>query len=425
MPRAVGIYLSKARQAAGFTCASLAKKLNVNTDEVKWWEESGHIPDPALLPLVSDILGISVESVQMMSGWVPQKESERHENRIDVSTLGESAIIEDAAINKKTTTNPVMTTELGKLYRADCLDLLPNLEPRSIDCIFADPPFNLGKDYGHKVKDDRSEQDYLNWCYLWLDELIRIVKPGGSLFLYNLPKWNIHLAAYLDRYLEFKHWISVDIKFSLPISGRLYPSHYSLLYFIKGPRPRVFNPPRLPLQTCRHCGGEIKDYGGYKDKMNPSGVNLTDVWIDIPPVRHKRYKNRGANELALKMLDRVLDISTEANDLVLDPFAGSGTTLSACEIRKRRWIGIEIGDCKPIIDRFSTIEEERQQLARIRSQINVLFTPEALALRSKNGHDSSRYRLLGEEGEANKIDARDDVGQMKLFKKGKIENQKS
>ena len=288
---------------------------------------------------------------------------------------------------------PLLTTDRGRLFRGDCLGLLPSIPDETVDCVFAAPPFNLDKDYGRKVDDTRADADYLDWCRRWLDELARVLAPGGALFLYNLPRWNIHLAAHLAGSLTFKHWIAVDIKFSLPIPNRLYPSHYALLYFIKGPRPRVFHPPRLPLPTCRHCGGELKDYGGYKNKMNPRGVSLTDVWTDIPPVRHRRYKNRGANELSLKMLDRVLDIATDPGDLVLDPFGGSGTTFGAAELKDRRWLGVELGDCRPILARLADLDDERAQLARIREDVDVLFTDRALQLRERHGHDSSRYRL--------------------------------
>jgi site-specific DNA-methyltransferase (adenine-specific) len=63
---------------------------------------------------------------------------------------------------------------------------------------------------------------------------------------------------------------------------------------VKGEKPKTFNEQRLPLENCRHCGGDIRDYGGYKDKLNLKGINLTDVWYDIPPVRHSKYKNRNS-----------------------------------------------------------------------------------------------------------------------------------
>lgn len=293
--------------------------------------------------------------------------------------------------------HPVLQTERGRLYHGDCLAIMQLLPGNTIDLFFADPPFNLQKDYGGFVNDNLGDKQYIAWCHDWIDEGIRLLKPGGAFYLYNLPKWNILLAAYLAERLTFRHWITVDIKFSLPIQGRLYPSHYSLLYFTKGAKPNTFNPPRLPLETCRHCGGEIKDYGGYKNKMNPSGVNLSDVWTDIPPVRHSKYKNRQANELSLKMMDRVLDISSQEGDVVFDPFGGSGTTYIAAELKGRRWLGIELSTCQDILHRFATIDWDKDYLADIRRKLNVLFTEEALTLRRKNGHSNGKYRLSGQE----------------------------
>ena len=249
---------------------------------------------------------------------------------------------------------PILRTELGRLYEADCLAVLPLLAAKSVDTIFADPPFNLSKDYGAKVSDRLSDQAYLAWCREWLAQCIRVLKPGGALFLYNLPKWNVHLGCVLSEAgLDFRHWIAVEHKSSLPIAGRLYPAHYSLLYYTKG-KPRCFNRIRTPIETCRHCGKELRDYGGHRDAMNPNGVNLKDVWSDIPPVRHRKFKSekRQANALSTKLLERVVHLSTHPGDLVLDPMGGSGTTYAVCERLHRRWIGIEIEDTAAIVDRI-------------------------------------------------------------------------
>lgn len=257
-----------------------------------------------------------------------------------------------------TTPSPVYATPLGVLFEADCLDILPTLQPESIDTVFADPPFNLGKDYGDRHHDSRPEQDYVSWCYSWLTESIRVLKPGGALFLYNLPKWNIRLGAYLmESGLTFRHDIAVNIKLSLPIPGRLYPSHYSLLYFTKG-KPKTFRRIRTPIETCRHCGKELKDYGGHRNAMNPKGVNLTDVWSDIPPVRHWKFKSkrRGENQLSTKLLWRCIQMSTYSGDIVLDPFGGAGTTFDVCEHTGRQWIGVEIQNSDVIVERLESQE---------------------------------------------------------------------
>lgn len=252
----------------------------------------------------------------------------------------------------------ILTTEHGKLYQGDCLALLASLDDDSVGTIFADPPFNLSKDYGatgknKKIRDDLEAHEYLDWCSQWIKECVRVLEPGGAFWLYNLPKWNIELGHYLnDAGMMFRHWVAVQLSMVLPIQGRLYPNHYSLLYYSKG-KPKHFERPRVPIATCRHCGGDIKDYGGHRNKMNPSGVNVSDVWTDIPPVRHAKTKTRGANQLSEKMLERVLGISTVEGDLVFDPFGGSGTTYAVAERMHRRWIGVELGDCDPIVARLT------------------------------------------------------------------------
>jgi site-specific DNA-methyltransferase (adenine-specific) len=292
---------------------------------------------------------------------------------------------------------PILQTRLGQLYEGDCIAVMQGLQGESVDLAFADPPFNLGKKYTSGINDLKVEAEYLGWCKAWLDEMIRLLKPGGSLFLWNLPKWNVTLGAYLGQRLTFRHWIAVDIKYTLPIPKRLYPSHYSLLYFIKGERPSIFHPDRIPTPCCRHCGGELRDYGGYKDKMNPKGVNLSDVWTDIPPVRHKRHKRREANALSLKLMDRILTIASDPGSVVLDPFGGSGTTYAASELLGRHWLGVEL-DCSSIRQRFDRLDDDQEYLAEIHGDKNILFKRSDLARRRKSGLPlSTDYRLQSED----------------------------
>ena len=264
-------------------------------------------------------------------------------------------ILAQFARGADTVLRPRHRTSRGLLFEGDCLAHLGNLRDGLADTVFADPPFNLGKRYGTRFDDSRDGAAYLAWCRDWLGECVRVLAPGGALFVYNLPRWNLLLGAHLMERpeLQFRHAIAVEIKCSLPIPGRLYPAHYSLLYFTKG-RPKTFRRIRTPIATCRHCGGEIRDYGGHRGAMNPLGVTLKDVWTDIPPVRHHKFKSRSrpANALSTKLLDRVVEMTTRPGDLVLDPFGGSGTTYAVCERRDRRWIGIELECCDEIVARL-------------------------------------------------------------------------
>lgn len=280
---------------------------------------------------------------------------------------------------------PFFSNELGTLYNCDCLELLRTMQDECVDMVFADPPFNLGKLYDPGVNDSLTVSQYLNWTYEWLDECVRILKPGGRIFIYNLPRWCVYIAAHLGETLTFWNWIAVDMKFSLPIPGRLYPAHYALVSYVKGEKPNTFNNQRIPMQVCRHCGGEIKDYGGYKSKMNPNGINVSDVWSDIYPVRHKSDKNRKYNELSVKLLDRIISMATNEGDTVFDPFGGSGTTYAVAQMLNRRWIGSELGDCEIIKQRILFPAHDKAQLQRIYKEKNTLFTPEVESLRMKNG----------------------------------------
>lgn len=246
---------------------------------------------------------------------------------------------------------PYLTTSHGLLLQGDCVELLKLLRNESVDTVFADPPFNLNKKYPKGVSDRLKEEEYLAWTAKWLDECVRVLRPGGSLFVYNLPKWNIHIGAYLMPQLQFRHWIAVSMKNTFARGNMLYPAHYGLLYFSKGD-PTYFERPRIPVPVCRHCNKDLKDYGGYRSKLHEDGINLSDFWDDTSPVRHRGKKVRTANELKPMIPERAILMSTPPNGVVLDPFGGGGSTYQAAEKLHRSWIGFEIGDCEPIQTRM-------------------------------------------------------------------------
>ena len=245
-----------------------------------------------------------------------------------------------------------LTTQYGALFNSDCLELLGALKSEIIDCVFADPPFNLGKDYKNGFTDKTSEADYDEWCAQWINECTRVLKPGGAFFIYALPELAIRFAGLMNRQLTFRHWIALTMKGTYSRGKKLYPAHYALLYYTRG-EPKAFNRLRLRIPTCRHCGGEIKDYGGHRNKLNPEGLNLTDFWDDTSPNRHKRYKVRpGVNELKLMIPERAILISTNEDELVFDPFGGGGSTFQAAEQHRRYWLGTELYDCAHIKERM-------------------------------------------------------------------------
>ena len=276
----------------------------------------------------------------------------------------------------------VYRSEHGVLYQGDCLKFLSSLPSEVVDVVFADPPFNLGKEYGEGVSDQMEIEKYLAWSKQWLDESVRVLKPGGSLFVFNLPRWCIEYGAYLNqKEMWFRHWIACRMPKAFPRGKKMSPAHYGLIYYTKG-EPAVFNKVYTPIQVCRHCGGEVRDYGGHRKSLNEKGINLMDVWdmpedvwedadesnsnevlwtlaeemwTDIPPVRHRRHKKRIPNELAPIMLERIIAMASNPGQIVVDPFGGSGTTFYAAEKLHRYWIGSEIGDTEPAIERLTNL----------------------------------------------------------------------
>lgn len=230
---------------------------------------------------------------------------------------------------KQSPEGPVHETSRGDIACCDALDFLRCLRTKCADIVFLDPPFNLGKQYGksNSKRDQLGEREYVRYILSIIDESIRVLKDGAALYMYHIPRMACRFSSYMSDYLEFRHWIAIAMKNGFVRPKHLYPAHYALLYFTKG-KPKNFTRPKIPLQRCRSCGETVKDYGGYKRYVK-DGVNLSDVWDDLSPVRHGSKKSREANEMASEIPERALAISGRPRGLLVDPFAGSGTALLA------------------------------------------------------------------------------------------------
>lgn len=369
----------------GGNLTSFSKRCGIPTKKLKFYNENNIVPIGKELEAILAQSQISELFLRLKMGRIDKDiiEAIQHQSeKVEELLKGHKATIESPMVEASLE----FETQLGKLYRGDCYELLSKMESDSVDLIFADPPFNLDKLYPSEMDDAIKTEKYIKWSQEWIKECARVLKPGGAFFLWNLPKWNSVLTNTMNDTLTFRNWIGVDIKYSLPIKGRLYPSHYSLLYYIKGDKPNTFHPDRIAMDTCPKCYSEIKDYGGYKNKMNPLGINMSDIWNDIPPVRHAKYKRRkGSNELSLKLLDRIIEMASNEGDVIFDPFGGSGTTYMAAELKGRKWIGCELGPIDIIEERFALIDEEREILEKYRSGLNALFPQKIHEQRTRRG----------------------------------------
>jgi DNA modification methylase len=242
--------------------------------------------------------------------------------------------------------------ETNQAYEADCIPFLQRvqeLHPRgAFDLAFADPPYNLEKSYGN-YNDGLAARHYLDWCHAWLAGMADTLKPGGSLFVLNLPKWALHHAAFLGTRLEFRHWIAWDA-LSDP-RGKIMPAHYALLWFTKPGGKPVCNyapigartrtdfvlPPESPQYCLRASCIRTRKARGQNEK-----AELTDVWFDVHRIKHKRDRDAHPCQLPEKLMERILRLATKPGDVVFDPFGGAGTTAIAAEKLGRKFVVTEI-----------------------------------------------------------------------------------
>src|SRR3990167_4952737 len=233
-----------------------------------------------------------------------------------------------------------MKKYLNNIIQGDCLDLLKEIPDNSIDMTFADPPFNLKKKY-NGYKDSLEFQDYLNWCEKWIAEMVRVTKPTGSIFVHNIPKWLTYYAAFLNNVASFKHWISWDAP-SGPMGKSLQPSHYGILYYAKNYEKNKFYEIRYAHKRCRKCSYLLKDYGGKKDSLHPFGPLVSDSWTDIHRIKHNKYRDEHPCQLPTHLIERLILMSTNEGDIILDPFVGTGTSAISAKHLGRHYIGIDI-----------------------------------------------------------------------------------
>jgi len=233
-----------------------------------------------------------------------------------------------------------VVTDRYTVHLGDCLNYMRGLATGSVDMVFADPPFNLNKNYA-SYKDNLLLHQYLEWTYQWLEESIRVLKPTGSIFVYNIPKLLTFTAAKLNELAIFRHWIAWNSG-GRPLGKTLQPAHYGILLYSKT-KDMKFYDVRAPHKRCRVCKEFHTDYGGKEHLRHPFGYLVSDVWDDLHRIRHrKRRIENHPCQLPVPLLERMILMTTDENDVILDPFCGSGTAAVAAMQLGRRYLGVDI-----------------------------------------------------------------------------------
>ena len=231
---------------------------------------------------------------------------------------------------------------INKIIKGDCLELLKKIPDNSVDMTFADPPFNLKKKY-NGYKDSLEFKNYIDWCDEWIGEMVRITKPTGSVFVHNIPKWLSYYVKLLNEHANFKHWIAWYAPTS-PMGKSLQPAHYGILFYVKDPKKAKIYEIRMPHERERKSDYLRKDYGGKKAGLHPFGPLISDIWTDIHRIKHNKYRDEHPCQLPVPLLERLILMTTDEGDIVLDPFVGTGTTAVAAKKLGRKYIGFDLDD---------------------------------------------------------------------------------
>lgn len=258
-------------------------------------------------------------------------------------------------------------TNQSRLILGDALEELRKLPDNSVDFAFADPPYNLKKKYNNYT-DDLSITEYFDWCDEWITELARVLRPGRTCAILNIPLWAIRHFLHMEKILQFQNWIAWDA-LSFPVRF-IMPAHYAIICFSKGPsRPLpglvgssdehiVPNSAATfePLEPLAEwfCLRSRCVRTRQKMKINDRGP-LTDLWWDIHRLKHNSRRVDHPCQLPPQLMYRLISIFTEPGEIVLDCFNGAGTTTLTAHQLNRQYIGIELSE------KYHNITESRHQ----------------------------------------------------------------
>lgn len=228
------------------------------------------------------------------------------------------------------------------IFHGDCLHYLTQIESESVDMVFADPPYNIGKQFGDFKDAWPSDDDYVKWSKVWIDECIRVLKPNGSIYV----MCSTQAMPYIDIYLRNRIEILSRMVWSYDSSGvqakKFFGSMYEPIIFgVKDKKNYTFNAGAILVEAKTGSKRKLIDYRGDVPKPYNTKKVPGNVW-EFPRVRYRmdEYEEHPSQKPEA-LLERAILASTNAGDVVLDPFSGTFTTSAVASRLGRRSIGIE------------------------------------------------------------------------------------
>ena len=228
----------------------------------------------------------------------------------------------------------------------NCIDNMKKIPNKSIDLIFADPPYNIGKDFGNNKDKWEKTEDYITWCKLWIDECFRILKDNGTFYFMTATQF----MSYLDVYVSENYNVLSRIVWSYVSSGvqskKMFGSLYEpILVCSKSAKAKtVFNHEDILIEAKTGSQRKLIDYRKKVPTIYNSKKVPGNVW-NFNRVRFKmdEYENHPTQKPEI-LLERIILASSNKGDIILDPFSGTFTTSAMALKLERKAIGIELNE---------------------------------------------------------------------------------
>ncbi|MGK7883763.1 MAG: adenine-specific DNA-methyltransferase [Crocosphaera sp.] len=230
------------------------------------------------------------------------------------------------------------------IFFGDSMKILDQeIQDNTIDLIFADPPYNIGKKYANFVDKWPTQEDYLSWCYSWLKLCLKKLHPEGSIYLMA----STQTIPYLDIYLRQNIHILSRIIWHYDSSGVQAKNYFGslyepIIYGVKNQKSYTFNRDDIKIEAKTGSKRKLIDYRKAIPKVYNSQKVPGNVWY-FPRVRYRmeEYEKHPTQKPEI-LLKRIILASSNVGDTILDPFSGTFTTSAVSQKLGRKSIGIEI-----------------------------------------------------------------------------------
>lgn len=280
---------------------------------------------------------------------------------------------------------PFFTTKNGKLYNLDAIEFLKSLASSSVDLIFSDPPYNIKKAEWDTFE---SQKQYVEWCYQWIKEASRVLKPTGSLYVCGFSEILADIKWAASPLFKGCKWLIWYYRNKANLGNDWGRSHESIIHLRKS-KDHIFNIDgvRIPynahtLKYPKRPQAKTSQYGNGKEYVwspNPQGAKPKDVF-EIPTISNgswERYTH--PTQKPVELLRKIILASSSDDSVIVDPFGGSGTTYAVAEALNRKWIGNDLSKdyCKVIKSRLSDkdhldrIKEGKDELESVKRRVKL------------------------------------------------------